>query len=195
MKRKAPRRTWTAAGPFVALLLLAGCAAERNEQEAMSEGMAKRMLKPDMEKRSGFESSLVTSGKDTGSYLTRMGYKTDTLGMKKYRRPDQMKQSSFSGADDRSTLGKQAFSRRGEKASGLDRTFQTSSAQVGKERSSEQGRMFSTGDTNFRTRPVWDAAKSQAENKRPTIINPDPRDMAPEKAWSEDEVRRMLNRN
>ena len=45
----------------------------------------------------------------------------------------------------------------------------------------------------FKTGEVWDAAKSQQENKRPKIVKPNG-GQVDETSYTEDEIRQMVNR-
>ncbi|MBX7208352.1 MAG: hypothetical protein K1X78_08590 [Verrucomicrobiaceae bacterium] len=52
---------------------------------------------------------------------------------------------------------------------------------------------FAGSDETFRTRAVWDAEKSQKQNKKPTILPKE--DSTGKSVYSEADVARMLNRN
>ena len=177
-------------------LLLVACASDEPEVGAtMTEGMASRLLKPDMKKRSGFESSLRSENSQMGDYFSQQNYGTKEADRKSYRRSDGYKTDTFSGADDRSQIADQTFSGQSQPNRMADQTFAADAARLGDQTARQQTQVFRESGDTFKTTQVRDAAKSQAQNKRPLIVEPDAADLAPEKRYSEDDIRRLLNRN
>lgn len=180
-------------------LLLSGLtscgSADAPSQQMMSEGMAARILSRDMNKRSSFESAMVSQNSGMGSYMEKQGYKSKTYQRTHdFTQPKDLKQKDFSRANQSNPLGSKRFDQTG-KAKGFTRdNFATNSARESAQVASQQGQLYHAANEKFRTRNVSDAAKSQAENNRPVIIKPDgPEPSAP--AYTEDQIRSLINRN
>ncbi len=160
----------------------------------MSNSMAARVMSMDPNKRSSFESSLVRSNSGMGKHLQKRGFGTkDYAGNTRYQVPKTLKQESFSGADDRSRMARQAFNRAKEQNHYASETFATPAAREGKRSARQQNQVFYAADDTFKTSAVRDAARSQAENKRPLIVKPDG-GVSDETPYTENEIRRLVNR-
>ncbi len=156
--------------------------------------MAARILSRDMNKRSSFESAMVSQNSGMGSYMQKQGFKgKDYAGNTKYRTPKTLQQHTYAGASDYNRLARQTF-REGKDQSRLaSGQYQTDAAREGSRTARQQGQTFAAADDVFKTGSVRDAARSQAENKRPLIVKPDG-GMADETPYTEDQIRRMVNR-
>lgn len=180
----------------LAVGLVGGCASKEAEvkNKPMSDSMQSRMMNTDMTKRSSFESAMVTQNSGMGSYLEKQGFKSKEYSTnKEFQVPKTLKQGTFSRADQVSGMGEKRF-QGAEKASRIgDSQFATKSAREGSQEASQQGKMFGGSDKLFKTGEVWDAAKSQRENKRPDIVKPNG-GRVDETSYTEDEIRRMVNR-
>jgi hypothetical protein len=161
----------------------------------MSESMASRILSKDMSKRSSFESALVGQNSGMGSYLEKQGYDSKKYaGKTQYQVPKTLKQGNYSGADDFSKLGSRRFQGADNKNKGLaDRVFNAKQAREGSQKARQQDQVFSAADDRFKTSSVVDAENSQGDNNRPVIIKPDG-GQTDETPYSEEEIRRMVNR-
>jgi len=181
----------------LALGLVGGaCSSPEAEvkNKPMSDSMQSRMMDTNMNKRSSFESAMVTQNSGMGSYLEKQGYKSkEYSGNKEFQVPKTLKQGPFSGAEKSSWLGKQQFQGAGKTSRMGESQFATKEAREGTKEASQQGKMFGGSDKTFKTGEVWDAAKSQKENKRPDIVKPNG-GRVDETAYSEDEIRQMVNR-
>lgn len=179
-------------------LLGSACSSADKEREsgqkAMSDSMASRILSRDTTKRSSFESAMVSKNSGMGSYLEKQGYKSKEYGgTTKYRVPKTLEQGEFSGADEASGLGRKRF-QRADEASGLgDAVFKAGEAREGSLAARQQGQMFLEAGDEFKTGAVRDAARSQAENKRPAIVKPNGGHFD-ETPYTEEEIRRLVNR-
>ncbi len=178
-------------------LLAAACSSgdsNDSSQKAMSDSMASRMMRMDQNKRSSFDSAMVTNSSDMGRHLQKRKFKAaDYAGNTSYKVPKTLKQRSFSGADDVNRLGAQSFSESKRQNHQADDHFTTSNASEAKRTARQQGQTFSAAGDTFKTRAFYEAARSQAENKRPVIVKPDGA-LSDETPYTEDEIRRMVNR-
>lgn len=183
--------------PGLCLGLLAACSSGGKPsaaQRPMSESMEKRLMRWDMNKRSSFESSLVRNQSGMGKHLQQRGFHAkDYKGNTAYRVPKTLKQDSFSGADDRSRLASQTFSGAGQKNRLAKETYSTPAAREDGSQARQQNAVFRESNDVFKTGEVRDAARSQAENKRPLIIKNET-ESTDAAAYSEDEIRRLVNR-
>ena len=160
----------------------------------MSDSMASRILSKDMNKRSSFESAMVSENSGMGSYLEKQGYDSKKYsGNKRYQVPKTLKQGNYSGADDFSKLGSKRFQGADNKSGLADRAFNAKEAREGSQVARQQNQVFNGSSERFKTSSVVDAANSQADNNRPAIVKPDP-GPTDETPYSEDEIRRMVNR-
>lgn len=180
----------------LAAVLLCSCSSSKEEpgQKAMSESMAARILSKDMNKRSSFESALVTGNSGMGSYLEKQGYNAKKYaGKTQYQTPKTLDQKSYSGAEARSKLAKQRYQGADNKSRLADRAFGTKKAREAGQTARQQDQAFTAGGDQFKTAAYGEAARSQAENNRPLIVKPDG-GRVDETPYSEDDIRRMVNR-
>lgn len=168
--------------------------SDDGSQKAMSDSMASRMMRMDQNKRSSFDSAIVTNSSDMGRNLQKRKFKAaDYVGNTSYQVPKTLKQRSFSGADDLNRLGSQSFSGSQQKNHLADDSFSTSNASEAKRTAQQQGQTFSGADDAFKTNSFYEATRSQAQNKRPLIVKPDG-GASDETPYTEDQIRRMVNR-
>ncbi len=181
----------------VLLGALAACSSgdkKTTGQKPMTDSMAGRVMNTDINKRSSFESSLVRRNSGMGKHLQQRGFKAkDYAGNTSYKVPKTLKQQSFSGADDRSRMGRQEFSGSHQQNRFADDNFSTAAAREAGTSARQQEQVFRESNDGFKTGQVRDAARSQADNKRPLIVKPkgETHDAT---AYSEDEIRRLVNR-
>lgn len=180
---------------ILGLMGLASCSSEGPKQEPMSQNMASRILSKDMNKRSSFESAMVSQNSGMGSYLEKQGYKSKTYTRTNdFQTPKTLKQKNFVRAGESNAMGLQTFDQTPKAGPFANQDFGTKAAREGSQVARQQGQAFSAASESYRTRSVSDAAKSQAENVRPLIIKPDG-PVADGPAYSEDDIRRLVNRN
>lgn len=177
-------------------LVVGACSSPEAEVEnkPMSQSMQSRMMDTNMNKRSSFESAMVTQNSGMGSYLEKQGYKAKEYSTnKEFQVPKTLKQGTFSRADQVNGMGSQSFQGAGKKSRMGESAFATKEAREGSMEARQQGQLFGGSDKMFKTGEVWDAAKSQQENKRPKIVKPNG-GQVDETPYTEDEIRQMVNR-
>ncbi len=182
-------------------LVLGACSsaeekAAKSGQKPMSDSMAARMLSVDMNKRSSFESALVTQNSGMGDRMGKRGFKSGEYqaGTKAFRTPKTLEAKTFSRAEDRSRLGDQGFQGASKKSGLGDDSFKTGAAREVGQEARQQGQTFRGADEVFATGMVRDAAKSQEKDLRPVIIKPEPGAMQEDQPYTEEQIRRMVNR-
>ena len=187
---------WVQAQLMLLVGLLCSCSSAKKEtgQKAMSESMASRILSKDMNKRSSYESALVTGNSGMGSYLEKQGYNSKKYGGNTlYQTPKTLEQKKYAGTEEVSKLAKQRFKGADNKSGLADRSFETKGAPEGSQTARQQGQTFRGAGDEFKTSLYQEAARSQAENKRPMIVKPEG-GLVDETPYSEEDIRRMVNR-
>lgn len=186
--------------PLILLpLLLAACSSEPEKKTPplMSQRMADRLRRPDLNKRSVYEKSMqttMTRGKDTGGWLGRQKYKAATYqGGKAYTNTPDYQTGSFSGADARSPMGSATFAQKDKQASGAGQSFQTRESRLAGQTAREGSQDYRDGGTVFKTRADREALKSQKKNVQPEFIELEEQRRNP--AYSEEQVRKLLGRD
>ncbi len=162
--------------------------------KAMKEGSSSK----DPRFRSQFDksaTSMLSKGKQgSASWLGRKkaGGVQDFNGVKSFRAND-FKTQTFSDADDKNWMGKKALTERDKVPSFADTTFGTKDSSFGNQTAREGSKMSRDTDDIFKTSMNREAAKSQAKNKGPRIIE------LPEQskgsAYTEDQVRALMGRD
>ncbi|MFO1485040.1 MAG: hypothetical protein U1F71_16895 [Verrucomicrobiaceae bacterium] len=167
------------------------------KKDTSSMPLAQRsMLKPDENQRSQFE-KFITNPKSKGNsgsyYQKQMHHSKSFNGGDSYAGQKQFKtdqswfgKSKASGTDMTYSLG-------GKSAKGMDGTFKTDSSRLGSQKAREATSTFSGADNMFKTSNAL--TRSERVGKAPNIIE-NYNDMGGKKsAYSEDEVKKLLNRN
>ena len=164
------------------------------ENKPMSQSMQSRMMDTNMNKRSSFESAMVTQNSGMGSYLEKQGYKAKEYSTnKEFQVPKTLKQGTFSRADQVNGMGDQQFQGAGKTSKMGESSFATKEAREGSMQARQGGEVFGQSNKTVKTGEVLDAAKSQRENKRPDIVKPNG-GQVDETSYTEDEIRQMVNR-
>ena len=187
---------WVQAQLMLLVGLLCSCSSGKKEtgQKAMSESMASRILSKDMNKRSSYESALVTGNSGMGSYLEKQGYNSKKYGGNTlYQTPKTLEQKKYAGTEEVSKLAKQRFKGADNKSGLADHSFETKSAAEGSQKARQQDQAFHGAGDQFKTSAYQEAARSQADNNRPVIVKPKGGDVD-ETPYSEEDIRRMVNR-
>lgn len=178
------------------LIGLAACSsADAPKQQPMSENMASRILSKDMNKRSSFETAMVSQNSGMGSYMEKQGYKSKSYTRTHdFNTPKTLKQKEFVRSGESNALGLKAYDQTPSEGHFTKKGFTAKSAREGSQVARQQGQAYNAANESFRTRSVSDAAKSQSENIRPLIIKPDG-PVSDGTAYSEEDIRRLVNRN
>lgn len=172
-------------------LVLVGCASEPETPGVMSDAMKSRLLKPDLEKRSSFESDMVASKVKAGDRVSNSAFSTkDWMGASEFKVNDY-RTKNYPGVreshDTSMTYGEARSARESEQM------FRSKDSPDAKRVARQQDQSFREGDQVFVTQMVRDAERSQQQNNRPVIIDTGER-MTPAAPQTEEDIRRMLNR-
>lgn len=184
--------------------LLGACSTqeEKKTPPLMSQRMSERIASSrkrmgDMNDRSVFDKSMrasVVKGKDTGGWLGRQKYKSNSFtGSKSYTNTKSFKAGTFSGSDNKSPMGQQGFAQAGKTAPVANSTFETTESRFADDAAREGSQTYADADSAFKTSANRDARRSQIKNDRPKFIELDEDKKKP--AYTEDQVRRLLGRN
>jgi len=175
---------------------LTSCSSSNEpKQEPMSQSMAARIMSRDMNKRSSFENAMVSQNSGMGSYMEKQGYKSKTYTRTHdFHSPKDLKQKDFARAGQPNAMGLQKFNQTSQNGEFTSKDFNAKSAREGSQVARQQNQAYGAAKETYRTRNVSDAARSQSENVRPLIVKPDgPVSDGP--AYSEEDIRRLVNRN
>lgn len=196
--------------PLAACLFLGACSS--SEREPADDGSTQgRLLRASLtdprksaDKRSSFERQRETTGQKSSiaSFFQRQSVKNRSFtGSKAYHSGDDFKAGRFNQSSKKSPAGDDAFSRAGQRFEQASQTpaetgknFATSASRYQNQPATQEGDAFHDATDRFATSPVRDALKSQQKNERPKIL-PNPARQEGKTAYSEDEVKRMVNRN
>jgi hypothetical protein len=192
--------------PILITLALVSCSSgEKKPEPKKADGsLTSRMLMPDRNKRSDFDTAREkTTGQKSGiaGFFQRQSVKGDAYtGKKSFRAGKGFKTAEFSQSDlknraskERSKIEGQRFNQSDTTAREGSQVFGTEASRYDNQAARQQGGVFSEADERFGTSAVRDASKSQQKNVRPLII--DSYQKEGKSAYSEDDVRRMVNRN
>ncbi|MDZ4402976.1 hypothetical protein [Prosthecobacter sp.] len=181
-------------------LVLCQCSSTKKKNIAPSEmKLSQRaMLKPDASQRSSFEKYITdpktAKGGSAGAYFQKQMHHSKSFnGGDAYAGQKQFKtnQSGFGksqarGADMTYALGD-------KQPSGMDGAFKTSQSRLGGQQSRDGGSTFNSGDNIFKTGSALTRSKGTPE--APLIIENYGDKGGKKSAYSEDEVKKLLNRN
>lgn len=196
--------------PLAAGLLLGACSSSERET-ANNESTQGRLLRASLtdprkssDKRSAFERQRETTGQKSSiaSFFQRQSVKNHSFtGNKAFHSGDEFKAGQFSQSSKKSQAGDDTFSRSGQRfdqarqtPAEAGKTFATSASRYQNQSAAQEGDAFQDATDRFATSPVRDALKSQQKNERPKIL-PNPARQEGKTAYSEDDVKRMVNRN
>jgi hypothetical protein len=186
--------------PLVALLLTA-CSSSKNDSSAppvMSQRMADRIRKPDMNKRSIYDTAMQSSitkskGDVGGRFLNQKHHTKSFTGSKSYGRTPDFKTSEFGGAKERNRMAGQSFQGSRKQSRDANSNFDTHRSRLEGQTSRDAGKSFADNNRVFETRANRDALKSQQKNEGPRFIELEENHRKP--AYTEDQVRKLLGRN
>ena len=193
---------------LAAASLLSACSSSEPAAADNDSGQGRLMRasneKPSYEKRSAFERQRQTTGQKSSiaGFFQRKTMKSSSFtGKKSFYSGGDYKAGEFSQSTKRSNAADKDFSGAGQRFDQADGTprdagksFATSGSRYQNQPADQQGAAFTSADERFGTSPVRDALKSQKKNVRPPIIA-NPARQEGKTAYTEDEVKRMVNRN
>jgi hypothetical protein len=184
-----------------ASVLLCQCSSTKKKKVNTAElPLEKRAtMGVDMNKRSHFEKYMgdpkLAKG-SAGSYFQKQSYHSTSLkggksyigGQKEFKTSQTLfGKSKTKGLDMTYALGD-------KKALGIDHKFKTDASQFSNQQAREGKSVFSGADNVFKTRSAL--TRSKSTGKEPHIIeNYNDKGNGKKSAYSEDEVRKILNRN
>lgn len=193
---------------LAASTLLCACSSS-DPQSADNESTQGRLMRASLAKedrslRSSFERQRQTTGQKSSiaSFFQRKSVKNGSFtGSKAFHSGRDFKAGQFTQSGKKSAAGDDAFSRAGQRFSQADqspaeagKSFSTSASRYQSQTATQEGDTFTDASDRFATSPVRDALKSQQKNERPKVT-PNPARQEGKTAYSEDEVKRMVNRN
>lgn len=186
--------------PFLCLgLLLCQCSSgEKKKADPADQSLAKRTTAgPDLNKRSRYEKYMndPKMGKSSaGAYFQKQALSSKSFnggntyaGQKQFKTSQSVYgRSKVPGMDMTYALGD-------KQASAMNSTFKTDASRLGSQQAKETSSVFSGADNTFKTGSALPRSKSIG--KAPKIIENYNDRGGKRSAYSEDEVRRLLNRN
>jgi hypothetical protein len=170
---------------FCLAVLLCSCASEKRSSEAP--GISKRMMMPDMNKKSPFEKAFNTGKDSNGKFFTSKGFKTG-----EYRGAGEYKTSTFVQANKLSRLGRQSAPMSKQENRWQNSTFGTKENRMGTQTANVGSQSYSGADQSYKTQDFQPASKSLNKDLRPQIYGESTATSAP--AYTEEEISRLINR-
>lgn len=195
---------------LLTLLCLTSCGSSPQRKEKSLADMkmgerfdrAKKAMKEgnnstDKSLRSPYEkaaTSVLSQGKNgsAGWFGRQKHGAQDFNGVKSFT-ADEFKAKTFSDADDKNWMGKQALSERDKVPAFADDAFGTGDSTFANDKAREASQTSRMADDVFKTSMNPEAAKSQKKNKGPLIIELP--EQANGSAYTEDEVKNLLGRD
>ena len=189
-------RLLTCLGAAVALCQCYG--PEKKNSDPSEQTLVKRTTSGvDLNKRSSFEKYMTDPKLAKGSaasYFSKQTHHSKSFnggnsyaGLKQYKTSQSLFSKRASGVDMTYALGD-------KQAGGAKNSFKTDVSRFGSQQAREGGSFFSGADQSFKTGLAL--PRSKGIGKGPKIIeNYDDRGAGKKSAYSEDEVRKLLNRN
>jgi hypothetical protein len=192
------RRTLAVLVPWLVASCLSTPQKDTAGTTSTNKSMKARILNRDPNKRSSFEKALPSSmrpNSDTSGSMGRrlFGGTRQSSDMKSLAgvREYQVPTTKFGSKS--SWLGRKAAPQGKWKAFGTSDTFSTDASKMATQSSSMSRDTFYASDDTFATSSEYEARKSQEKNTRPKII--ERRDGSQQAAYTEDQVRELMNRN
>lgn len=176
-------------------------ASKREATPLMSQTMeqrfaASRKRMGDPKDRSRFDPGVQSSlarNKGSGSKMTAQKYKSSSFyGNKAYTQTPAYQAPAYTSASKTSSMGKQNFAASQQVASVADDAFAAAQSPLTDQAARQASQSFREGGQVFSTRANRDALRSQEKNERPQFIRLEEHERNP--AYTEDQVRKMLNR-
>lgn len=188
---------------FLALGFMSACSSsskKSDEEKAgatagglgrfMDKGFDKKKKEFSKDIRSRYDQQTFTADKtikdrrfDTGNFNGKSNYN----GSRDYKAQD------FTQADKKSREETHRFEQADKQPRESDRNFTTKGSRLADEKAREGDKSYAQGDEQYKTRMLSDAAKAQKKEQKPLIIPKEGDDG--KRAYTEEEVRKMVNRN
>ncbi len=152
----------------------------------------------DMNKRSQFEKYMndpkLSKGSAGAHFQNQMYHSKSVKGGKSYAGAKEFKTSQTLFGKSKTKGFDMTYALGDKKALGMDHNFKTDASRLGNQQAREGKSVFSGADNKFKTGSALTRSKSMG--KEPHIIeNYNDKGNGKKSAYSEDEVRKMLNRN
>lgn len=186
--------------PFLCLsLLLCQCSSGgKKKVDPADQSLAKRTTSgPDLNKRSRYEKYMndPKMGKSSaGSYFQKQAHHSKTFnGADSYSGQKEFKTSQSIYGKSKAPGMNMTYSLGDKQASEMKSTFRTDASRFGSQQAKEASSVFSGADNQFNTGSAL--TRSQSIGKAPKIIENYNDKGGKKSAYSEEEVRRLLNRN
>lgn len=185
----------------LALTMLSQCSSSKKENEpegatvsridrSMNKGFDRKKKQYDTGFRSEFDQKSYIGNKKVKGKKFRTG---EFTGSDTYKGTSEFKAGEFAQSDKASRAGSQTFSQAGKSPRDATQTFNTDASRDASRSAPQSDKAFSQGDDVFSTRSVRDATKAQEKNVLPKIIKVETQ--GGETVYTEQDVKRMLNRN
>lgn len=156
----------------------------------MDSGFDKKGKKYDTSIRSKFDQKTYNAD----SKFKSSEFKTkDYAGKHEFHGSDKYKTSEFSQVGKSSRESDEAFKGATKSARESNESFDTSASRYASQQSRDRSKVFGDANEEFETGSVRDVVRSQKKNQRPEIIQKSGE--RGKTAYTEDDVRRMVNRN
>lgn len=188
----------------VALIVMDGCSSSSKKEEGKEKAAGKsedlsRFMDKGFDKKKGKFNENVRSRYDQQTFsadktIADRRFKTDAFnGKSSYKGAHEYKAKEFAQADKKSREETHGFKDSDKKPRESGKAFDAKESRFSDDKAREGDKSFAQHDKKFKTRMVSDAAKSQKKNAKPLIIPKEGEDG--KTAYTEEEVRRMVNRN
>jgi hypothetical protein len=185
---------------FFAGVILCHCSGDGEKtakKDTASMSLAQRsMLKPDENQRSRYE-KYITDPKSkgtAGSYFQNQKHNSKNFnGGDSYARQKQFKTNQSWFGKSKNKSADMTYSLGDRQATGVDGKFKTETSRFGDRKAAENGSVFSGADNVFKTSSAL--PRSQRTAREPLIIENYNDQAGKPGAYTEAEVKKLLNRN
>lgn len=180
-------------------VLLCQCSSgDKKKADAADQPLAKRATSgPDLNKRSRYEKYMndPKMGKSSaGSYFQKQALGSKAFnGGNSYAGQKQFKAGQSAYGKSKATGMDMTYALGDKQASAMNSAFKTDPSRFASQQAKEASSVFSGADNNFKTGSAL--TRSKSIGKAPKIIENYNDRGGKKSAYSEDEVRRLLNRN
>jgi hypothetical protein len=185
----------------VTVLLIASCSSSNKSDEpsgATSSGLNRFMDKGFDRKKGQFDTEITSQfdQKNFGSAkkVKEQQFKTDSFaGKHEYAGSSDYKSKEFTQSGKESKEGAEKYAGSSKTSQVADKSYDTKESREGGQEAGQGSKSFADGNQTYQTTDVRDAAKSQKKNVKPEIRPAE--DEEGKSAYSEADVKRMVNRN
>lgn len=187
------------------LITLSACSSSKkpDEPEGATVSGLNRFMDKGFDKKSGqFDRNMVSKfdqrnfGTDKKKVKEGRFHADSYAGKHDYTGAGEYKTKEFNQSGKVSRENKEVFNQSGKESREADQEYASKDSRYGSQQARQDDKEFGGNDKNYKTGEVHDAAKSQKKNVRPEIIPKEGDGTDGDKsAYSEAEVRRLVNRN